>query len=173
MGSWGTLRETLKKTSRGAAREASWEASWEALRGTSRGTSRATPIETPLGVPPESSRRFNRARADAIVVVTKKGGTHVANYDIGCDAVSPNVQCLSFTGIPYATPPVSNRRLSEAEPVLGWPGELDATRTKAACPRGGSHMRMMTEDCLYLNIYTKNLIKRNNYDYEVDVDTDC
>ena len=29
-------------------------------------------------------------------------------------------------------------------------------------------MRMMTEDCLYLNIYTKNLIKRNNYDYEVD-----
>ena len=26
---------------------------------------------------------------------------------------------------------------------------------------------MMTEDCLYLNIYTKNLIKRNSYDYEV------
>ena len=50
--------------------------------------------------------------------------------------------------------------------MLGWPGELDATRTKAACPRGGA-MRMMTEDCLYLNIYTKNLIKRNNYDYEV------
>ena len=42
---------------------------------------------------------------------------------------------LSFTGIPYATPPVSNRRFAEAEPVLGWPGELDATRSKAACPR--------------------------------------
>ena len=29
---------------------------------------------------------------------------------------------------------------------------------------------MMTEDCLYLNIYTKNLVKRNyerSYDYEV------
>ena len=51
--------------------------------------------------------------------------------------------------------------------MLGWPGELDATRTKPACPRGGASMRMMTEDCLYLNIYTKNLIKRNNYDYEV------
>ena len=28
-------------------------------------------------------------------------------------------------------------------------------------------MHLMTEDCLYLNIYTKNLIKRNSYDYEV------
>ena len=25
-------------------------------------------------------------------------------------------------------------------------------------------MHMMNEDCLYLNIFTKNLIKRNNYD---------
>ena len=46
-----------------------------------------------------------------------------------------DVSCVSFTGIPYATPPVSNRRFAEAEPVLGWPGELDATRSKAACPR--------------------------------------
>ena len=28
-------------------------------------------------------------------------------------------------------------------------------------------MHMMIEDCLYLNIYTKNLIKRNSYDYDV------
>ena len=32
---------------------------------------------------------------------------------------------------------------------------------------GAASMHMMTEDCLYLNIYTKNLIKRNSYDYEV------
>ena len=42
---------------------------------------------------------------------------------------------FSFTGIPYATPPVSNRRFEEAEPVLGWHGDLDATRPKRPCPR--------------------------------------
>ena len=67
-------------------------------------------------------------------------GSGVAEYFTRCVIISiraenNNVSCLSFTGIPYATPPVSSRRFAEAEPVLGWPGELDATRTKAACPR--------------------------------------
>ena len=29
---------------------------------------------------------------------------------------------------------------------------------------GGNSMMGLSEDCLYLNIFTKNLIKRNNYD---------
>ena len=41
----------------------------------------------------------------------------------------------SFTGIPYATPPVSNMRFQEVEPRLGWHGDLDATQNKNACPR--------------------------------------
>ena len=41
----------------------------------------------------------------------------------------------SFTGVPYATPPISNMRFQEAEPRLGWHGDLDATQTKNACPR--------------------------------------
>ena len=31
---------------------------------------------------------------------------------------------------------------------------------------GNSMMGGMTEDCLYLNVFTKNLIKRNNYEYD-------
>ena len=35
----------------------------------------------------------------------------------------------------------------------------------ANIPRPGDNSMMgMTEDCLYLNVYTKNLIKRNNYE---------
>merc|ERR1719232_676264 len=46
---------------------------------------------------------------------------------------------FSFTGIPYATPPVANRRFQEAEPFLGWHGDLDATRTKPPCPRSSDN----------------------------------
>ena len=72
---------------------------------------------------------------------------------------------ISFTGIPYASPPANNRRFQEAEPVRRWHGELDATRKKTPCPRAATTSIMgVDENCLFLNVFTKNIKKRNNYE---------
>lgn len=72
---------------------------------------------------------------------------------------------FSFTGIPYASPPANNRRFQEAEPLRRWHGQLDATRYKAPCPRTGTTSIMgVDENCLFLNVFTKNIKKRNNYE---------
>ena len=72
---------------------------------------------------------------------------------------------ISFTGIPYASPPANNRRFQEAEPVRRWHGELDATRKKMPCPRAATTSMMgVDENCLFLNVFTKNIKKRNNYE---------
>ena len=65
-----------------------------------------------------------------------------------------------YLGIPYAAPPVGERRFSPPEPVTPWhPRRLDGRNYADDClqivdlvnnPRVGP----MSEDCLYLNIFT-------------------
>ena len=70
---------------------------------------------------------------------------------------------ISFTGVPYASNPANNRRFQEAEPLRRWHGDYDATRRKGPCPRAGTTSMMgLEENCLYLNVFTKNINTRNN-----------
>ena len=70
-----------------------------------------------------------------------------------------------FKGIPYAVPPVGNRRWKPPEAAGGWSGERLAIRFGPDCVQSpyeaGSFyyrpMRPMSEDCLYLNIWTTKL----------------
>ena len=67
----------------------------------------------------------------------------------------------AFLGVPYAKPPVGERRWKPAEPVSPW-GSLDATRHGNRCLQtpydevlsGFELFGEESEDCLYLNIYT-------------------
>lgn len=67
-----------------------------------------------------------------------------------------------FKGIPYAAPPVGERRWRPPAPLARWEGARDATKFGAACvqpkPRGpsiyGWDLPAMSEDCLSLNIWT-------------------
>ncbi|KAF2888128.1 hypothetical protein ILUMI_18045, partial [Ignelater luminosus] len=64
----------------------------------------------------------------------------------------------SFTGIPYAEPPVGNLRFELARPAKKWNGTFDATKSHPICPQinnliEGSKVEG-DEDCLYLNVYT-------------------
>jgi para-nitrobenzyl esterase len=67
-----------------------------------------------------------------------------------------------FLGIPYATPPVGALRWMPPEPVEHWAEPLDATHYANTCPQvtelgAFAGPSSITEDCLYLNVFTSNL----------------
>ncbi|MEZ5167512.1 MAG: carboxylesterase family protein [Acidimicrobiales bacterium] len=67
-----------------------------------------------------------------------------------------------FLGIPYAAPPIGDRRFRAPAPPSPWDGVLDATRLgrvapqPQAAPDGPLPSRVVdwAEDCLFLNVYT-------------------
>jgi para-nitrobenzyl esterase len=71
--------------------------------------------------------------------------------------------CISFRGIPYASPPVGKLRFRPAEPPAPTKGTYDAKKFRNSCLQPGSETfpqfpqtgpTEMSEDCLYLNIWT-------------------
>jgi len=60
--------------------------------------------------------------------------------------VEPKV--IRFSGVPYAAPPIGERRFAPPQPMAAWQGVRDATAFAATCPQG----KTVTEDCLYLNV---------------------
>lgn len=72
--------------------------------------------------------------------------------------------CLQFRGVPFAAPPVGNRRWTSPQPHEGWPGVRDATEFGPVCPQvdgtlerlggDGRPQNPMDEDCLTLNVFT-------------------
>nr|AIT56390.1 esterase LC-Est4 [uncultured bacterium] len=70
--------------------------------------------------------------------------------------VTPTMK--KYLGIPYAAPPVGERRWRPPQPVKPWKGVRDATQFANHCPQPASPFGLAstTEDCLYLNVYTPN-----------------
>ncbi|XP_069689989.1 juvenile hormone esterase-like [Periplaneta americana] len=60
----------------------------------------------------------------------------------------------SYSGIPYATPPVGDLRFRAPEPALPWTGELNATKPGNSCMQSLMSIYLGNEDCLYLNVHT-------------------
>src|SRR5262245_7495476 len=77
---------------------------------------------------------------------------------------SPEVRI--FKGLPFAAPPVGNLRWQAPQPAANWSGVRAADKFSANCmqraagggafpPHGGDRSATtMSEDCLYLNVYT-------------------
>jgi len=63
---------------------------------------------------------------------------------------------LAFRGIPYAEPPVGELRFAVPQPVAVHTGVLEATEFGPDCAQAEGVMggASVSEDCLYLNVYT-------------------
>nr|CTQ95545.1 carboxylesterase [Kibdelosporangium sp. MJ126-NF4] len=60
-----------------------------------------------------------------------------------------------YQGIPYAAPPVGDRRWRSPQPVTPWTTPRDATKPGPACAQSdGAGSESTIEDCLYLNVTT-------------------
>ncbi|XP_058123526.1 glutactin-like [Anopheles ziemanni] len=71
---------------------------------------------------------------------------------------------LQFLNIPYAEPPVGQRRFKAPVALSPWNGVKDVTRPGRPCPQPGitdqitpSEITSAVEDCLSLSVYTKNV----------------
>src|ERR1700722_12765057 len=65
----------------------------------------------------------------------------------------------AFLGLPYAAPPTGNLRWRPPQPPAHWRGVRDATSFAPNCPQNPTANPflppgLMSEDCLYLNVYT-------------------
>ncbi len=61
---------------------------------------------------------------------------------------------LVFKGIPFAAPPVGDLRWKAPQPVVPWEGIRDASKFGPSPISSMGFPRDMSEDCLYLNVWT-------------------
>ncbi|XP_052059746.1 carboxylesterase 5A-like [Mytilus californianus] len=73
---------------------------------------------------------------------------------------------FEFLGIPYAKPPVGQRRFQKPQPIGNWIHTLNATLFGAACSQNvpefekTSFTSGISEDCLFLNIHIPKVISK-------------
>jgi para-nitrobenzyl esterase len=75
---------------------------------------------------------------------------------------STGKQVFEFLGIPYAAPPEGKLRWMPPQPVAPWSDPLDASQYGHTCPQvtelgAFAGPSSITEDCLYLNVFTTRL----------------
>lgn len=69
----------------------------------------------------------------------------------------------AFLKIPFAEKPLSNLRFKAPQPVTKWNGVLQATKFSPMCMQVNVLSNSeVSEDCLYLNVFTKNLQANTN-----------
>lgn len=106
------------------------------------------------------------------VVTTTNGKLRGIKKELNNEILGPVVQ---FLGVPYAAPPVGERRFQPPEPPASWPEIRNATHFAPVCPQSivegrlpdvmlpvwftnsidvvSTYVQDQSEDCLYLNIY--------------------
>ncbi len=64
-------------------------------------------------------------------------------------------EAAAFLGIPYAAPPIGPLRFRPPQPVTPWKTPLATTKVSGYCSQARAGVAMGSEDCLYLNVWTR------------------
>src|ERR1700736_4913538 len=100
------------------------------------------------------------ASAGGAVASPASGGANpIVRIDDGLIRGASATGGNSFLGLPYAAPPTGNLRWRPRRPASSWSGVRDATHFGASCPQAQAKNPFLppgtiSEDCLYLNVYT-------------------
>jgi para-nitrobenzyl esterase len=100
------------------------------------------------------------ATAGAATAHAGSGGAPIVRTDDGAVQGMTAGTVNEFLGIPYAAPPTGDLRWRPPQPPTPWWGIRDATQFAPSCPQPPSPFAPagpMSEDCLYLNVYTPGL----------------
>src|SRR5215472_1618201 len=104
------------------------------------------------------------ANVGTVAAAWGSGGAPIVTTDDGAVRGMTAGTVDEFLGIPYAAPPTGNLRWRPPAPPAEWEGVRDATQFAPSCPQPGSGFAppgLMSEDCLYLNVYTPALPGRD------------
>ncbi|XP_066249783.1 esterase B1-like [Euwallacea similis] len=108
-------------------------------------------------ISPESSTQMTSSGNPLVIIPSGQlRGKIGKNFD--------GEEIYEFFGIPYAKPPVGERRFQPPEPPEPWSGIRNATEVAESCISRDDFERYITgsEDCLYLNVYTKRPLQTNS-----------
>jgi para-nitrobenzyl esterase len=92
-------------------------------------------------------------------------GAPIAKTDNGAVRGTSFAGGVEFLGVPYAAPPVGRLRWQPPQPASDWKGVRDATAFAPSCPQPAGLFTpagALSEDCLYLNVYTPALDDRGS-----------
>ena len=101
----------------------------------------------------------------AVASPTSGGANPIVRIDDGLVRGADVAGVDSFLGLPYAAPPTGNLRWRAPRPAAAWSGVRDATQFGPSCPQSTVHNPFLppgpiSEDCLYLNVYTPTVRDR-------------
>jgi para-nitrobenzyl esterase len=112
-----------------------------------------------LSNPPEGTRGTNKAAARMPTPEVRIDSGALRGLVLG-----DKQDVYAYKGIPYAAPPVGERRWKPPQPVEAWQGVRDCFEFGAACPQNVPALFLsipemainapFSEDCLFLNIWT-------------------
>jgi len=95
----------------------------------------------------------------AVASPASSGASPIMRIDSGLVRGADAAGVRSFLGLPYAAPPTGNLRWRAPQPAAAWSGVRDATQFGPSCPQSTMGNPFLppgpiSEDCLYLNVYT-------------------
>ena len=95
----------------------------------------------------------------AVASPASAGANPVVRIDGGLVRGAGAAGVDSFLGLAYAAPPTAKLRWRPPQPAAAWPGVRDATQFGPSCPQATARNPFLppgpvSENCLYLNVYT-------------------
>lgn len=96
-----------------------------------------------------------------LVISTKNGQVAGVTY-VKNGAFNYQYRVMNgWLGIPFAQKPLSNLRFKPPVDVANWQGVLNATKLPNACFQAPINGSTVSEDCLYLNVFTPHPMPKN------------